>query len=177
MKVETTSLNGVLLITPPTIFNDFRGCYVETYNARLYQEAGIRINFIQDDISVSARHVLRGLHGDAETWKLVSCLYGQLQLVVVNFERSSPQYLQWESFLLSDQNCLQVLIPPNFANGHLVLSDQAIFHYKQSAYYNRKAQFSLAWNDPQLKIIWQIKDPILSERDKKSIHLRKTMYP
>ncbi|NLB59723.1 MAG: dTDP-4-keto-6-deoxy-D-glucose epimerase, partial [Lentisphaerae bacterium] len=63
MKVETTSLNGVLLITPPTIFNDFRGCYVETYNARLYQEAGIRINFIQDDISVSARHVLRGLHG------------------------------------------------------------------------------------------------------------------
>ena len=165
MEIQKTKLEGVLLIKPLTIFEDFRGCYVETYNEKLYNEAGITVKFIQDDISASSRHVLRGLHGDGETWKLVSCLYGKFYLVVVNFDKASPKYLQWEAFTLSDQNRLQVLIPPKFANGHLVLSDTAIFHYKQSSYYNRAGQFSLAWNDPKLGILWPIKNPILSSRD------------
>jgi len=84
---------------------------------------------------------------------------------VVNWDDTSPQYQQWESFVLSEQNRLQVLVPPKFGNGHLVLSDRAIFHYKQSSYYNRAGQFTLIWNDPQLKIWWPIKQPIVSRRD------------
>ncbi|MFC1908567.1 dTDP-4-dehydrorhamnose 3,5-epimerase family protein [Chloroflexota bacterium] len=166
MEVSKTKLDGVLLINPPTIFVDFRGTYVETYNEKLYTEAGISIKFIQDDISVSSQNVLRGIHGDAETWKLVSCLYGKFYLVVVNWDDASPQFGQWESFDLSDENRLQVLIPPRFGNGHLVLSELAIFHYKQSTYYDRAGQFSILWNDPELDIRWPINNPILSRRDK-----------
>lgn len=165
MEVSKTKLDGVLLIKPPTIFEDFRGIYVEIYNEKLCSNAGINVKFVQDDISTSSKHVLRGIHGDAETWKLVSCLYGKFYLVVINWDNNSSQFKQWESFTLSDQNRLQVLIPPKFGNGHLVLSEQAIFHYKQSAYYNRAGQFTLFWNDPQLNIWWPVKNPILSQRD------------
>ena len=165
MEVSKTSLDGVLMITPPTIFEDFRGTYVETYNLEQYREAGVDVEFVQDDISVSARHVLRGIHGDQETWKLVSCLQGEFYLAVVNWDQGSSQYGQWESFVLSEQSHKQVLIPPKFGNGHVVLSDQAIFHYKQSTYYNPAGQFTLRWNDPNLNISWPVKDPILSQRD------------
>lgn len=168
MEVSKTNLKGVLLIKPPTVFEDFRGTYVETYNEKLYTEAGIKVKFVQDDISVSSQNVLRGIHGDSETWKLVSCLYGKFYLVVVNWDDTSPQFGKWESFVLSDQNRLQVLVPPRFGNGHLVLSKLAIFHYKQSTYYNRAGQFTLLWNDPRLNISWPINNPILSRRDKGS---------
>jgi dTDP-4-dehydrorhamnose 3,5-epimerase len=165
LEITKGKLNGVMVVKPPTIFNDFRGSYVETYNEDLYTRAGINIKFVQDDISTSSKHVLRGIHGDQDTWKFVSCLYGEFFLVVVNWDKASPQYGQWESFTLSDRNRLQVLIPPKFGNGHLVLSEQAIFHYKQSTYYNRAGQFTLMWNDPRLKIKWPIDNPITSKRD------------
>jgi dTDP-4-dehydrorhamnose 3,5-epimerase len=165
LEIKKTKLDGVRLITPPTIFNDFRGSYVETYNEKLYNEAGIDIVFIQDDISVSSKHVLRGIHGDDVTWKLVSCLYGEFYLVVVNWDKSSPQFGKWESFTLSDRNRLQVLIPPRFGNGHVTLTENAIFHYKQSTYYDRARQFTILWNNPELKITWPVDNPILSERD------------
>lgn len=165
MEVRKSKLDGVVVIKPPTIFEDFRGTYVETYNEQIYQEAGIEIKFVQDDISVSTQHVLRGIHGDQETWKLISCLSGKFYLVVVNWDSTSPQYKQWESFTLSEENRLQVLVPPKFGNGHLVLSDRAIFNYKQSSYYNRAGQFTLIWNDPQLNIWWPIQQPIVSQRD------------
>ncbi len=165
MEVAKTKLDKVSLIKPPTIFEDFRGTYVELYNDKIYHDAGIDVKFIQDDISVSSRHVLRGIHGDTETWKLISCLYGKFYLVVVNWDKDSSQFGQWDSFVLSEANRMQVLIPPKFGNGHLVLSEQAIFHYKQSTNYNRAGQFTLFWNDPQLDIWWPIKNPILSIRD------------
>jgi dTDP-4-dehydrorhamnose 3,5-epimerase len=165
MEVRKSKLDGVVVIKPPTIFEDFRGTYVETYNEQIYQAAGIDIKFVQDDISVSTQHVLRGIHGDQETWKLISCLSGKFYLVVVNWDSTSPQYKQWESFTLSEENRLQVLVPPKFGNGHLVLSDRAIFNYKQSSYYNRAGQFTLIWNDPQLNIWWPIQQPIISQRD------------
>lgn len=165
MEIGKTQLDGVVVIRPPTIYEDFRGTYVETYNEELYQKAGIPVRFVQDDISVSAHHVLRGIHGDGVTWKLVSCLHGKFYLAVVNWDETSPQFGKWESFVLSDQNRLQVLIPPKFGNGHLVLSDTAIFHYKQSAYYDRAGQFTLKWNDPKLNIFWPVQNPILSPRD------------
>ena len=171
LEVTKTKLDGVLVIKPPTIYNDFRGSYVETYNEKLYQEAGISIKFVQDDISVSARNVLRGIHGDDVTWKLVSCLYGEFYLVVVNWDKDSPQYQQWEAFTLSDENRLQVLIPPKFGNGHVILSEIAIFHYKQNTYYDRSRQFTILWNDPELNIRWPVDTPILSERDSGGKHI------
>jgi len=165
MKVEATKLHGVKLITPPTMFEDFRGSYIEIYNRDLYREAGITTDFIQDDISTSTRHVLRGLHGDATTTKLVSCLSGKFYIVILDMDPSSPTYKQWEGFTLSDTNRLQLLIPPKHGNGHVVLSDSAIFHYKQNTQYDRSGQFTVLWNDPAYKIWWPIKNPILSRRD------------
>ena len=165
LKTQTTALDGVLLIEPLTNFEDFRGQYVELYNAQEFRASGIEYDFIQDDISVSRQHVLRGIHGDRKTAKLVSCLHGAFYLVVVNNIQDSPQYRQWTSFTLSDRNRKQVLIPPGFGNGHVVLTERAIFHYKQNTTYERASQFTILWNDPQLKIWWPIKDPIISARD------------
>lgn len=165
MKIEETALNGVLLVTPPTIFEDFRGEYIEIYNKEIYLRHGISVDFIQDDISVSKKNVLRGLHGDQETWKLISCLYGSFYLVVVNNDPASKQYKKSTSFTLSDRNRQQVLIPPKHGNGHLVLTDQAIFHYKQNTQYNRNGQFTIKWNDPDYGLWWPISNPILSQRD------------
>jgi dTDP-4-dehydrorhamnose 3,5-epimerase len=159
-------LDGVLFIKLDA-FEDHRGYYLETYNERLYHEQGITVKFVQDDISVSWRNVLRGIHGDADTWKLVSCLYGEFYLVVVNCDRASRDFGKWQSFVLSDANRCQVLIPPKHGNGHVVLTERAIFHYKQSTYYNPKGQFTYKWNDPQLKLTWPVENPILSERDTK----------
>ncbi len=168
LDVRPTKLNGVLIVRPPTIFEDFRGHYVEIYNKTSYPAAGIEVEFVEEDISVSSRHVLRGIHGDANTWKLISCLHGRFYLVVLNCDPDSPQFGQWEGHVLSDRNRLQVLVPPKFGNGHLVLSQQAIFHYKQSQAYNRAAQFTVAWNDPRFNVWWPVKTPMISQRDEAS---------
>jgi dTDP-4-dehydrorhamnose 3,5-epimerase len=165
LNVRKSPLDGVIVIDPPTIFEDFRGHYVELYNAPAYRAAGIEYEFIQDDISVSRQHVLRGVHGDRKTAKLISCLHGAFYLVVVNNIPDSPQYRQWTAFTLSDRNRNQVLVPPGFGNGHVVLTEFAIFHYKQNTTYDRESQFTLLWNDPDLNIWWPIKNPIVSQRD------------
>ena len=164
MEVLTTELKSVLLIQPD-IFEDHRGEYSMTFNKNLYAEKGIKIEFVEDDISVSSKHVLRGIHGDDETWKLISCLYGKFYFVVVNCDQNNPNFGQWQAFTISDHNRKQVLIPPKHGNGHVVLSDNAIFHYKQSQYYNPKGQFTYKWDNPNFNIWWPIKNPILSERD------------
>ena len=164
IKVSKTELDGVLIIEPD-VFEDFRGQYIETYNEELYRKNGIDVKFVQDDISVSVKNVLRGIHGDSETWKLISCLHGEFYFVVVNCDKDSENFGKWQSFVLSDVNRLQVLVPPGYGNAHLVLSDKAVFHYKQSTYYNPKGQFTYKWNDPELKIQWPIENPILSKRD------------
>lgn len=165
LRIEKTKLDRVLKIDPPTIHEDFRGMNIETYNSKLYKEAGVGVDFIHDAISSSGRNVLRGIHGDERTWKLISCLFGKVYFVVVNWDKDSPQYGQWESHILSERNRTQILVPPKFGNAHLVLSENAVFSYKQSEYYNREGQFTLLWNDPRLKIWWPIKDPLVSERD------------
>lgn len=162
MKVETTNLKDVLLITPDT-FRDHRGSYIESYNIAAYTAAGIPQLFVQDDFSVSRKNVLRGIHGDTKTWKLVSCPFGQIFLVVVD-----PYTKQWYCKGLGDLRNEQVLIPPYYGNGHLVLSDKAVFHYKQTTYYEEVEQFTIAWNDPEYGIGWPLiegVEPILSRRD------------
>lgn len=164
MEVTKTEMDGVLIIRP-SIFEDFRGEYVETYNDEEYKQKGITCKFIQDDISVSTRGVLRGIHGDGETWKLISCMYGKFYLVVVNCDTESPNFGKWQSVTLSDRNRWQVLVPPKHGNGHFVMSEMAIFHYKQTTYYNPRGQFTYTWNDPKLNIWWPTKTPIVSRRD------------
>ena len=148
-------------------FRDHRGYYWTSWKKNSMK----KVYFKHDKFSLSRKNVLRGLHGDKKTWKLVSCPYGKFLLIVVNYIRSSRNYLKSKSFILSHENGVQVLIPPNYANGHLCLSNECLFHYKLSykgRYFDAKNQFSLRWNDPKLKIKWQIKKPILSSRDKKA---------
>ena len=173
MEVLETKLHNVLLIKPD-VFEDFRGFFVETYNEKEYTKAikektGYKVKFVADDVSVSSKHVLRGIHGDAETWKLIDCLKGRIYVVIVNCDEESQNFGKSESFVLSDTNRHQVLVPPKFGTSHLVLSEEAIFHYKQSTYYDPGVlkQFTYKWNDPKLGIWWPIKNPILSKRDEK----------
>jgi dTDP-4-dehydrorhamnose 3,5-epimerase len=128
------------------------------------------MSFNHDKVASSNKNVLRGLHTD-KSWKLITCLYGKIQLVVVNFDKKSPEYLSWTDFILDADNKekLSILVPPGFLNGHLVLSDKAIFHYKwsyQGEYPDVKDQTSVCWSDPKIGINWLSDNPILSERDK-----------
>lgn len=164
MKISDTNLKGVYVISPD-IYEDYRGSFVETYNEERYRKYGITVKFLQDDLSISDHNVLRGLHGDEETHKLVSCVYGKIYLVVMNCDKRTDQYKKWQSFILSAESRKQIYIPPNFANGYYVLSDKAIFSYKQSTNYVSERQFSFKWNDPKLGIWWPCKAPLLSERD------------
>lgn len=164
MRVEKTNLDGVLTIKLEA-FEDQRGYYLETYNERLYAEQGIDIRFVQDDISVSKKNALRGIHGDFVTWKLISCLHGEFFFVVLDGNPSSSNFGKWQSFILSEDSRTQVLVPPGYGNGHAVLSDKAIFHYKQSTYYDPAKQFTYKWDDPRFNIPWPVKDPVLSRRD------------
>ena len=179
IKVSKTKLKGVLQISPD-VFKDRRGEFVETYNKELYngliaryiehsaryRKKGINIKFVQDDISVSKKNVLRGIHADSKAWKLVSCIFGKIYMVIVNCDENSKDFGKWQSFILSEEDKSQILIPPKYGCGQLVLSKKAIFSYKQSAYYDPKRQSTYKWNDPRFKIQWPIKNPILSERDK-----------
>ena len=165
MKIEKTKLPGVLLITPPVMAEDFRGTNTEVYHYDEYRKNGIKQNFILDSISTSRHKVLRGIHGDNRTTKLITCLHGSIYLAVVNRDPTSTYFNQWQAFSLSDRNRLQVLIPPHYGNGHLVMSKNCVFSYKLDAYYDRASQFTLSWNDPSMGIWWPINDPILSERD------------
>lgn len=165
MRVLKTNLDGVLEVFPEK-FEDHRGIYIETYNRDNYKEAGIDIEFIQDDYSKSHRNVLRGLHGDSKTWKLVSCSYGELFLAVVDARKSSPDFGKNQTFILDSKSCNQVLIPPGFANGHYIISDIGIFNYKQSTNYDPESQFSYKYDEPKFSIEWPFtKEPILSTRD------------
>lgn len=147
-------------------FEDHRG---ELYTVYDYKELPLQFN--HDKVAVSRQNVLRGIHGDSKAFKLITCLRGTIFLVVVDNRDWSPTYLQWDSIILRGSNRKSVLVPPNFGNGHLVLSSEAIFFYKWSYegdYPDVKDQFSLNWKDPRINIAWPIDNPILSERDKNS---------
>ena len=165
IEVCETSLPGVMRVQRE-MFRDHRGVNVEIYIEKEYFDAGIKPRFVQNNYSTSVKNVLRGLHGDDHTFKLVCCTLGAFVLVVVNYIENSPHFGKWEKFVLSDDNGLQILIPPNYLNGHLVLSDKATFFYNQSSYYTGAGnQWSARWNDPRFNITWPISNPILSHRD------------
>ena len=151
-------------IYQPDSFEDYRG---ELYT--LFKQEEHELVFNHDKVSVSRQNVLRGMHGDSKSWKLITCLSGVVYLVVIDNRPESPNYLKWDSIVLSETNRKQVLVPPMFANGHLVFSDTAVFFYKWSypgEYPDVKDQFTLKWNDPKVNVHWPIDNPILSKRDK-----------
>jgi dTDP-4-dehydrorhamnose 3,5-epimerase len=154
-----------LVTFTPQIHEDHRGTFVEHFNLEGIAKAGFDLIFVRDCFSTSSKNVLRGIHYDDKTWKLIQCLSGEIYFVVVNMEPESPDYLKWESFTLSDRNRTQVLVPPMYGNGHLVLSDRCIFHYKMTEYYDPAGEKILKWDDPRTRIDWPAKDPILSEKD------------
>ena len=145
-------------------FEDYRG---ELYT--VFDQDDWSVVFNHDKASVSRQHVLRGLHGDKKSTKLISCLHGEVYLVVVDCRPESPNYLKWDSIVLTDKNKKSVLVPPMFANGHLVLSSEAVFFYKWSYpgnYPDVDEQFTVKWNDERIGINWPISNPILSKRDR-----------
>jgi dTDP-4-dehydrorhamnose 3,5-epimerase len=173
MNVRHCELPG-LLILEPKVFGDARGFFMETWNHRRYQEAGIGAGFVQDNISVSRRGILRGLHfqNPNAQGKLVSVLQGEVFDVAVDLRRNLPTFGRWHGLLLSGENKIQFYIPPGFAHGFLVLSDTAMFHYKCTAYYSAKDELAIRWDDPDLGIHWPLKDPTISEKDAKGLRLR-----
>ena len=121
---------------------------------------------MEDNFATSTKHVLRGIHGDDRTWKLVTCLKGRFYIVVVDCLEGFPAFGKWQSFILSGENKNQLLVPPNYGHAYLVMSDEAIFHYKQSCIYQgMEGQFTYRYDNPRFDIWWPVKDPIVSRRD------------
>lgn len=161
--VKDTKLNGVKLVVTDR-FEDYRGELGGVFDEAKYAEAGLGSKFVYDMVSMSYNGVLRGMHGDYETTKLVQCLFGTVYSVVVNCDEKSPEFGKWESFILSDKNHHQLYIPPCYGNGYFVLSEVSVYTYKMSAFYSEK-QFTYRWNDPRFGIRWPSQNPTISERD------------
>ena len=169
MKVIETAIPG-LLILEPKVFGDARGFFMESYNAKAFQDAtGLDVTFVQDNHSRSGKGVLRGLHYQIEQaqGKLVRVTRGSVFDVAVDLRKSSPTFGQWAGVELSEENSRQLWIPPGFAHGFLVTSDSADFLYKTTDYYAPQFERSLAWNDPTVGVEWPLAGtaPLLSAKD------------
>ncbi len=158
------NINDLIEIKLDT-FSDFRG---EIWT--LYSKEFTDINFVSDKITISRFGVLRGFHGDSQTTKLITCLSGQFQLSVVDLRKNSKTYGQTDTFLVSDCEPTVIIVPKGCVNAHLCLSDKCVFYYKWSEEYKGPdEQVTVDWNDPELNIDWVIKNPIVSERDKRGL--------
>ena len=169
MKVEKTKIKGLLIITPE-VFEDSRGYLFENYSIIEYEKIGLP-SFVQDNLSLSKKRVLRGLHYQLPPFsqgKLIRVIKGRILDVAVDLRPNSDSFGKYVSIELSDENKKQFWIPPGFAHGFLTLSENAYVYYKCSAYYNKKSERGIIWNDPTIKIKWGVKKPILSENDTKN---------
>jgi dTDP-4-dehydrorhamnose 3,5-epimerase len=167
MVVIDTRLPGVKIIEPKT-HGDARGFFLETFSLQRYrEEAGITLPFVQDNHSRSRRRVLRGLHAQRRSpqGKLVRCARGEVFDVAVDIDPASSTFGQWVGVTLSDENHRQVWIPPGYAHGFLVLSEEADFEYKCTDYYRPDDEIGVLWNDPDIGIEWPLADPLLSAKD------------
>ena len=166
---ESKIIKGVWEIKP-NIAEDNRGNIWTSYLAKeISPLLNNDIDFVHDKFSMSKENVLRGIHGDKKTWKLVTCVYGKIFQVVVDCRQESPTFGKYDSFQISAHSPISIIIPPMFGNGFYVKSKVAVYHYKlayQGEYYDADQQFSYKWNNSQFNIIWPTNKPILSERDK-----------
>ena len=167
MNITKTDMQGLIIIEPQ-IFKDPRGCFFESWNAKKFKQLGISEDFVQDNQSVSSKGVLRGLHFQNPPYaqaKLVRVIKGSVLDVAVDLRKNSPTYGIHVSVVLSEENNKSVFIPKGFAHGFLSLEHNTVFNYKCSDYYNKESEGSLLWNDKDLKIDWQIDNPLISEKD------------
>lgn len=168
MTVEKTKLDGVLLLKP-RVFKDDRGYFYEAYSLRTLSENGFELNFVQDNVSRSSYGTVRGLHyqaGENAQGKLVQVIKGRVLDVAVDIRFNSPTFGEHVSVELSDENNFQLWIPPGFAHGFSVLSEEAYFHYKCTAFYSKQDERAIRFDDPDLNIDWQVPEIIMSEKDK-----------
>jgi dTDP-4-dehydrorhamnose 3,5-epimerase len=170
MKFVRTSLPDVMIVEP-RVFDDERGFFMETWEARKFAAAGIIATFVQDNHSASRQWVLRGLHYQIRQTqgKLVRVTQGEVFDVAVDLRRSSPTFGRWVGEYLSESNRRMMWVPPGFAHGFLVMSERVEFMYKCTDYYSPQSERALLWNDPALGIEWPLPtgiDPIVSDKDK-----------
>lgn len=166
MKVTPKKLEGVVVIEPK-VFGDDRGFFLETWQRERYAEAGVAKDFVQDNISRSAKGILRGLHlqNPFAQGKLVQVLEGEVFDIAVDVRVGSPTFGQWVGEHLSAETKRQLYIPEGFAHGFCVLSDHALFAYKCTELYHPETEFTVLWNDPALAIEWPVTNPTLSAKD------------
>ena len=157
IRYEQSPLLNIRMVYP-ALFEDFRGANIETYNASVYP-----LDVVQTNITMSRRNVLRGIHVLPHE-RVMSCIHGYVFFVVVDPERELH-----EEFLLSDRHYLQLVIPPNYGTGFVVLSDKALIQYIQTGFYNINEQKTIKYNDPRYNIRWPVKDPVTSRRDDAAI--------
>jgi len=174
IKKISTSLPGVFILEP-RVFADQRGFFLESYNQKIMADVGIGETFVQDNHSCSSRNVLRGLHYQLKhpQGKLVRVVEGEILDVAVDLRRSSPGFGRWEAVRLSGDNKRMLWIPVGLAHGFRVLSEKAHVLYKATDFYSPEHERTLAWNDPQLKIEWELDgEPIVSAKDQRGILFR-----
>lgn len=168
-EVRSSEIINNVKIINPSIFKEPRGSiWTSYYSNELDKLLPKDIYFKHDKFSTSFKSVLRGIHGDNKSWKLVSCISGSIFQVVVDLRQDSKTYLQWESFDLDPNNRQMILIPPGLGNAFCVTSNLATYHYKlayEGDYIDADNQFTISWNDPRIDIKWPTNQPILSERD------------
>jgi dTDP-4-dehydrorhamnose 3,5-epimerase len=166
VKITSMSLPEVLLIEPKR-FGDARGYFMETWHQERYAAAGIKLAFVQDNLSRSAHRILRGLHLQHPNaqGKLVYVLEGEVFDVAVDVRVGSPNFGKWTGAHLSSEDHRQLWIPPGFAHGFCVTSETAMFAYKCTALYSVADELGVAWNDPALAISWPVAEPRLSAKD------------
>ncbi|MGV8948007.1 MAG: dTDP-4-dehydrorhamnose 3,5-epimerase [Candidatus Paracaedibacter sp.] len=164
MKVILTDFQGLLLIEPKTLC-DNRGSFYESWREADYKQCGIQETFIQDNISISKKNVLRGLHYQKNQGQLVTVSYGQVFDVVVDIRPTSLTYGKYFSIELSGDNPKQLYMPPGFAHGFCVLSDVAIINYKCTQYHNAQEEGGVIWNDSSIRVEWPVESPIISQKD------------
>ena len=166
MKFIPTKIPGLVLIEPD-VFQDPRGYFLESFQKEKYRQAGVTLEFVQDNRSKSAQNTLRGLHLQCEhpQGKLVQVTVGEVYDVAVDVRRNSPTFRNWVGVQLSESNFRQLYVPPGFAHGFCVLSEYAVFEYKCTDFYYPKDELVIAWDDPELGIDWPVHKPLLSKRD------------
>jgi len=170
LEIINSQLNGVLLIKPD-VFKDARGYFFESFSHLKYEQYGINFLFVQDNISKSSKNTIRGLHyqvGEYAQGKLCQVIKGKVLDVAIDIRFNSPTFGNHFSAELTEENHFQIWIPPGFAHGFAVLEDDTIFHYKCTNYYDKNSERAIIYNDSDLNINWNIKNPIVSEKDLKA---------
>ncbi len=173
MKVIKTELEGVIIIEPD-VFEDERGFFMESYSKKKYEVIGITSDFVQDNHSRSVKGVVRGLHyqsfpGQA---KLVRCIKGKIWDVAVDIRKDSTTLGKFVGVELSEKNRKQLFVPADFAHGFASMGRVNDVFYKCGTYYDQKTEYGIAWNDPDISVKWPVKDPIVSDRDRKNMSFK-----